>query len=280
MMGYLQVLGAVSIWAFFNGILVNGIKTSGVGVGTWTALVGIVTFSITFALSGIPSGLSTHHLMMLALLGIFAALNNSCYYTALKISIPNAALFHYLAPLLVIFWVLSFEIFRQPITQLAIIAVLVGLIGVFWLVGPNIREGNKRLVILGFASAIFYSLELVLSGYVSKNLGVSSNVSAFTKLLFQAMVMPLIGLALGESIRVSSSKEWPKIIAGGALLYISFVLFFRGAQTVIPIHLGILGYIDRVGAILLGCWYFRQPVTKNILIGGAFILGAGLLLIF
>jgi len=279
-MGYLQVLGAVSIWAFFNGILVNGIKTSGVGVGTWTALVGIITFCITFAFGEIPGELPAYHLMMLASLGIFAALNNSCYYTALKISIPNAALFHYLAPLLVIFWVLSFPIFNQPITQLAVIAVLIGLIGVFWLVGPNLREGNKRLVILGFASAIFYSLELVLSGYVSKTLGVSSDISAFTKLLFQAMVMPLAGLILGESVRVRDLKEWPKIIAGGALLYISFVLFFSGAETVIPLHLGILGYIDRVGAILLGCWYFRQPITKNILIGGAFILGAGLLLVF
>lgn len=279
-MGYLQILGAVSIWAFFNGILVNGIKTSGVAVGTWTALVGIITFGITFALNGVPGGLSTHSLIMLALLGIFAALNNSCYYTALKISIPNAALFHYLAPLLVIFWVFSFEIFREPITKLAVIAVLIGLVGVFWLVGPNIREGNKRLVILGFASAVFYSLELVLSGYVSKTLGVSSDISAFTKLSFQALIMPLAGLALGESISVKEPKEWPKIIAGGALLYVSFVLFFSGAKTVLPLHLGILGYVDRVGAIVLGCWFFRQPITKNILIGGAFILGAGVLITF
>ena len=75
-MGYLQVLGAVSIWAFFNGILVNGIKTSGVGVGTWTALVGIITFCITFAFGEIPGELPAYHLMMLASLGIFAALNN------------------------------------------------------------------------------------------------------------------------------------------------------------------------------------------------------------
>ena len=41
-MGYLQVLGAVSIWAFFNGVLVKGIKTSGVGVGMWTGMVGVI----------------------------------------------------------------------------------------------------------------------------------------------------------------------------------------------------------------------------------------------
>src|SRR3989338_2638147 len=219
MTGYLEILGAVLIWAFFNGVLVKGIRTSGVGVGIWTGLIGVVVFISTLNYRFLFS-LNKSQLIGLAALSMFAALNNSCYYTALKISIPNAALFHYLAPLLVIFWVLSFPIFNQPITQLAVIAVLIGLIGVFWLVGPNLREGNKRLVILGFASAIFYSLELVLSGYVSKTLGVSSDISAFTKLLFQAMVMPLAGLILGESVRVRDLKEWPKIIAGGALLYI------------------------------------------------------------
>lgn len=280
MTGYFEILGAVSIWAFFNGILINGIKTSGVGVGTWTALIGIVTFSITFLFSGIPSLPPAYSLLMLTLLGISAALNNSCYYTALKISIPNAALFHYLAPLLVVFWALSFPIFYQPITGAAILAVLGGLIGIIWLVGPNLKEGNGRLVLLGAASAFFYSLEIVLSGYISKTLGVPPDISAFTKLSFQALVMPIAGVALGDSIKVRDSKEWPKIIVGGALLYVSFVLYFAGAETVSDMHRGIIGYIDRIGAILLGCWYFRQPITKNILIGGAFILGAGLLTIF
>jgi drug/metabolite transporter (DMT)-like permease len=224
MIGYLEILGAVSIWAFFNGILVNGIKTSGVGVGTWTALIGILSFGITFIFGQGIGGLSNHQLIMLTLLGTFAALNNACYYTALKISIPNAALFHYLAPLLIIFWVFSFEIFRQPITQTAIMAVLLGLIGVIWLVRPNLKEGNKRLIFLGIFSAIFYSLEIVLSGYVSTTLAVPSDVSAFSKLLFQALVMPMAGIALGESIRVKEPREWIKIIAGGILLYISFFI--------------------------------------------------------
>ncbi len=287
MVGYLEVLAAVSIWAFFNGILVNGIKTSGVGVGTWTALVGIATFGITFIFSGNPlGGLAGHQLIALAGLGIAAALNNSCYYTALKISIPNAALFHYLAPLLVIFWVI-FPIFYQPITGASMVALVIGFVGVAWIIGPNIRDGNKRLIILGFCSATFYSLEIVLSGLVSKKLNVSPDASAFTKLLFQALVMPIVGFMMPivrigprESVKVQDNKEWPKILIGGALLYLSFVLYFAGAQTVSDLHRGVLGYIDRIGAILLGAWYFRQPITKNILIGGIFILGAGLIITF
>ncbi len=281
MVGYLEVLAAVSIWAFFNGILVNGIKTSGVGVGTWTALIGIVTFGLTFIFSGNPfGGLSNHQLFALALMGVFAALNNSCYYTALKISIPNAALFHYLAPLLVIFWALAFPVFYQPVTWAGILGLAIGFAGVAWIIRPSVKDGNKRLVILGLCSAIFYSLEIVLTGLVSKNLHVPSDVSAFTKLIFQAMVMPMAGLVLGDSVKVRDNKEWPKIIAGGVLLYLSFVLYFAGARTVSDLHRGVFGYIDRIGAILLGAWYFRQTITKNIIIGGVLILGAGLIITF
>ena len=281
MTGYLEVLAAVSIWAIFNGIVVNGIKTSGVGVGMWTGLVGIGTFLIGFMMAGSPfSGLSAYQFVMLACLGITAGLNNSLYYTALKISIPNAALFHYLAPLMVIFWALLFPIFYQPASYASILAVLIGFVGIWWIVKPNLEDGNRRLIYLGLGSAIFYSLEIVFSGYVSNKLAVPPEASSFAKLLFQAITMPIVGMLLGDSVRVENSKEWPKIIAGGALLYLSFVLYFAGAQTVSDLHRGVLGYIDRIGAIMLGAWYFNQKITRHILIGGALILGAGLLVIF
>ena len=92
-MGYLQVLGAVSIWAFFNGVLVKGIKTSGVGVGMWTGIVGVI-FCLIWQDIGL---LNFKYFTWLALLGISAALNNSFNYTAIKISIPVALLFHYIA---------------------------------------------------------------------------------------------------------------------------------------------------------------------------------------
>lgn len=279
-MGYLEILGAVTIWAFFNGYLVKKIKASGVGVGTWTALVGVIIFSIAFLIYGIPGGLSRDAFLALALLGIFAALNNSLGYTAIKISIPIALLFHYLAPIFVPLWGLIFHAFYQPISLAAILAIVIALSGMILLAVPNVKEGNRKLLMLGLGSAIFYSLEIVFSGYLSKDLHVPAQVSAMTKLLFQASVMPIMALALGESLRVDNKSEWLKIIAGGALLCISFMLYFWGARTVSGIQLGVLGYIDRVGAIALGAYFFKEKITLNTIIGGLMILTAGLLVIF
>lgn len=279
MIGYLEVLGAVSIWAFFNGILVNGIKTSGTGVGAWTGLVGMLISALVFLVVGVPSaGLSVTAIIFLSLLGISAGLNNGCYYTAIKISVTNAPVFHYLAPLLVIGWYFV-PIFSQPILWFDVLAVVGGFIGIAWVVIPNFKEGNRRLIYLGFGSAFFYSLEIVLSGYISKELHIAEEISAFWKLLFQFLVMPIFAAFLGESIRVNKKERW-KVILGGVLLYISFILYFAGSATVSDLHRGVLGYIDRIGALLLGAWWFRKPLTKNILIGAVIILGAGLLIVF
>jgi drug/metabolite transporter (DMT)-like permease len=280
MIGYFEILGAVSIWAIFNGLLVKLIKTSGVGVGTWTAVVGIIIFSIAFILLGVPHELSSYQLIILSLLGIFAALNNSLGYTAIKISITMALLFHYLAPVFVPLWGLVFDIFYQPLGYVSISAIVIALLGMILLAVPNLREGNKKLILLGMGSAIFYSLEIVFSGYLSKDLHVPAEVSAFTKLIFQASVMPIMALLLNESLKVQDRADWLKIIAGGTLLCVSFVMYFLGAKTVDPVQLGILGYIDRVGAIGLGAYFFKEKISRNTVIGGVMILGAGLLVIF
>lgn len=281
MTGYLAVIGAVCIWAFFNGYLVRKIKASGVGVGTWTAVVGIFIFSLSFlAGNNFLHGLNSRQITALVLLGLFAALNNSLGYTAIKISVTIALLFHYLAPIFVPLWGLIFPVFYKPVGPAAVLAIVIAVIGMILLAVPNLREGNKKLLLLGLGSALFYSLEMVFSGYLSDTLKVQPQVSAFTKLLFQAAVMPVMAVALKESLRVENGREWLKIAGGGILLCVSFVLFFLGARTVVPIQLGVLGYIDRVGAIALGAYFFKEKITGNTIVGGLMILGAGLLVIF
>ena len=128
-------------------------------------------------------------------------------------------------------------------------------------------------------SALFYSLELVFSSYLSDTLKVPSETSAFFKLFFQAIIMFLTGLVLREKLNIDNFREGRKLFFGGVLLYISFILFFSGASSVKPLHLGLLSYIDRVGAIFLAAIFFKEKMTKNIWFGGALILGASLLVV-
>ena len=50
----------------------------------------------------------------------------------------------------------------------------------------------------------------------------------------------------------------------GVLLFTSFILYFSGVQVVPVKHSAVLGYVDRIGAILLGAYFFKERLTKNV----------------
>ncbi|MEK7121545.1 MAG: DMT family transporter [Patescibacteria group bacterium] len=288
MIGYLQVLGAVLIWAIFNGAVVRGCKTSGVGVGTWTGLTGVVIFSLFFLLGGhsFPH-LNQAQVIGLVCLGTFAALNNICCYTGIKISMVNTLLFHYLAPLLIPVWAILIPSFKINIGVMDIVALVVGVVGMIWIGIPNF-QGNKKWLYFALGSAFFYSLEIVFSGYVSSkdHLYISDDIAALAKLSTQAIFMPFVGTILLARLLPKidfslgiKNNEISKLMLGGALLYVSFILYFSGSATVGAMPRGMLGYIDRIGAIVIGVIFFHEKITKQAWIGGAIILGASLLVV-
>ena len=280
MTGYLQILGAVAIWAFFNGVLVKWTRTSGLGVGAWTGFVGLVLMTVIFIVSDVHFSLSKYQIIMVVHLLVAAALNNACYYTAIKMAgVANAALFHYLAPMLVIVWNVLIPQFYAPVSVYHLFALLLGLAGIIYVGMPNLK-GSKLWMLFGLGSAVFYSLEIVLSGYVMGDLKVPVEIATFGKLFGQAVLMSVIALIANERLSVESRNDWRKLIWGGVLLYLSFELYFEGSKTVGDLERGILGYIDRIGAIALGAYVFKEKLTKNILVGGALIIGASVLLFF
>ncbi|OGN10393.1 MAG: hypothetical protein A3J46_02145 [Candidatus Yanofskybacteria bacterium RIFCSPHIGHO2_02_FULL_41_11] len=280
MMGYFQVLGAATIWAFFNGVLVKWVKTSGVGVGAWTGLVGMVMMAAVFLVTGARFVLSEEQLIAVIFLMTAATINNACYYTAIKMAgVVNAALFHYLAPMLVMVWNLTIPTFYAPVSFPHILALLVGLAGIIYVGMPSLG-GSKLWILFGLGSAVFYSLEIVLSGYVMNNLQVSSEIATFGKLFGQAVLMAVIAVIFNEKLSVETRNDWRKLLWGGVLLYISFILYFEGSKTVGDLERGVMGYIDRIGAIVLGAYAFEEKLTKNIVIGGTLVIGASVLLFF
>lgn len=279
MIGYLQVLGAVLIWAVINGLLVKGIKTSGVGVGTWMSFVGILIFITASGGTNPFNGLDCYQFKILMCLGIASALNNSLFYTALKMTyVYNAALVHYFASILVIPLIFFVPQFKETLGLVDVASILIGFIGLAVITGPNL-SGKKLWLCFALGSALFYSLEMLFGRLVSTH-GVSAETSTLVKLLAQTAIMPVVGLALRQSVAVQEKTEWFKIILAGGLLYLSFILYFSGVQTVPVKHSTVLGYIDRIGAIILGAYFFKEKLTKSVWLGGSLIMVAGLLVVF
>lgn len=279
MIGYLEVLGAVLIWAVINGLLVKGIKTSGVGVGTWMSFVGVLIFIAVSGGVNPFNGLDVYQFKILMCLGIASALNNSLFYTALKMTyVYNAALVHYFASILVIPLIFFVPQFKESLGPVDVIAIFIGFAGLAAITVPNL-SGSKRWLYFAFGSSFFYSLEMLFGRVVSTH-SVPAETSAFVKLLAQTAIMPVVGLALRQSVAVQEKTEWFKIFLAGGLLYLSFILYFSGIQTVPVKHSAVLGYVDRIGAIILGAYFFKEKLTKSVWLGGSLIMAAGLIMVF
>ena len=69
-------------------------------------------------------------------------------------------------------------------------------------------------------------------------------------------------------------------IAGLAVVStaISFMLFLRGLKALGPVRTAIISTIEPFCTALLGASVLGQPLTKDTLLGGAFIAGAVVLL--
>lgn len=277
--GYLKVLGAVLIWAVINGLIIKdaGNYVAPTVLGALMSLVGVILFLPTMFYTGRPK-LDKRKKFLLLGLGLSAALNNSFFYTALTMTpVYNAALIHYFASVLAILWIVVVPVFKEKLDKASLVSVILGIIGLIIMTGSSWME-HKPWLYFALLSAVFYSLEIVFSRQVSQN-EVDPKFSAFTKLGFQLLIMPVVGLMLGHSFHVPL-ESLPYIGFAGLLLFISFVLIFSGLKIVPVKHFSALGYLDRVGAIAIGRFYWGEVFGPAVWIGGFLILAAEIPIIF
>lgn len=278
MSSYPQVICGVLIWAVINGFVIKevGQSVAPTILGALMSLVGVVLY-LPYLLKNLPS-LDRKQVFCLFGLGITAALNNSFFYTAIAIkNVSEAALVHYFASVLAVVWVVLIPLFKEKLDKASLLSVGLGLIGLLIMVGNGWLK-NELWLYFALLSAFFYSFEIVFSGQVSRG-NVSPHFSAFTKLFFQLMIMPLVAVLLGQSFSVRPDQYGPIVLAG-LLLFGSFILVFSGLRKVAIKHFAVLGYLDRLGAIAIGVLWWGERFGWNVWVGGALILFAEIPILF
>lgn len=274
MIGHLKIIGAVLIWAIINGLVIRGISQhiSPTTLGALMSLVGLVPLIIFIK----RFSLSSRQIRILVFLGVTAALNNSFFYTAIAIKdVSTIVLVHYFAASLAVVW--AQWVLNERLNKANILSVLLGLTGLMIMLG---RQWFVWAPWMLFAtlSAFFYSWEIIYSRIASRE-NIDPIYSAFSKLSSQMVLMPVVGFFLGHSLNVPAGTVFPIILAG-LLLVGSFWLVFDGLRHVSATHFSILAYLDRLGAIAIGFFWWHEPITISILIGGGLILVAEIPILF
>lgn len=214
--------------------------------------------------------LSIKEYSILSMSGLFIALNWFFFFRALKITtIASATMSYYVAPVIVT--ILSIFLLKESIDKKTLVAVGLSFSGVvlMTLMGSQ-KGGNFSIlgVVYGLVAALFYAL-------VTISVKKLKNVSSNKIILFQMGISSLIFLPVIRHMKKFNVISLTLIIILSVIhTCVALNFYFEGIKRIKVQHVGVLSYIDPLGAIILGGLFFNEIPGIATIIGGGMILSA------
>ena len=275
--GYLWTLLATSIFAISSGILVKLITVPAFTLYSIGAFWGIIFLLIVLTFKRKLRDLFNYPRKTLFLMlgvGLATSINNGLFFTALKSGlVSNAVLTHYLAP---IFVVLVFEpvMLKEKITTRNVLLSVLGLIGLFILVLPDLKGSIDLALIYGSLSAVFFSFHRVLEKKVTQTKADPWSAVVYKNLVPVVLFSPFAIRSISEGI--SLQNQLLLALFGVLVLGVALVILFKGIKLISATSASILSYVEPIGAIILAAIFFSEAVSIYTFIGGLLIVSSGI----
>ena len=191
------------------------------------------------------------------------------------ITVANATIVYYLAPVIVIF--VSPIFLKEKLTLKKVLAVICAMIGLVLIVRTGSSNGNVNItqgIINAFAAACLYASVIILNKFIK-------NVDDYTKTfiqLFMASMVLLPWVIYRNNIIFDSPKSIILIaILGIAHTGIAYCLYFSAMKDLKAQSIAILGYLDPVSSVVFSIFLLREPFSVYQLIGGVIILASAII---
>ena len=195
------------------------------------------------------------------------------YLTAIKYASAGlVALLLYLYPTFV--FILSVIVFREKVTWIKVIAILLALIGTALTVDP--AGGQLPGILLAIAAALIYSIYIIVGTNVMKHVSaVQSSVIIFAS----AGTVYRILMSFNGAHLPSTNSGWVSIIG---IVFVATVIpvvaFLAGLERIGPTNAAMLSTLEPVVTVLLAAWIFAERPQSIALFGGGMILVAVIML--
>src|SRR5688572_22619744 len=195
------------------------------------------------------------------------------YLTAIQYASAGlVALLLYLYPIFV--FVLSVIVLRERITWMKVTALTLALLGTVLTVDP--AGGQLQGILLAVCAALIYSVYIIVGTNVMKHVSpVQSSMVIFASAgTVYGALMALDGIHLP-----TSGSGWLGI-AGIVLIatVIPVAAFLAGLERIGPTNAAMLSTLEPVVTVLLAAWIFDERLNPIVMVGGALILVAVILL--
>lgn len=208
--------------------------------------------------------------------GIFSIIFfNYCLFTAIELStIPVATALLYTAPAFVI--IISFFLFKEPLTKVKIFSLILTLLGTALVVGLiplDLGAIQISSILFGLGSGIGYALYSIFSKFALKK---------YTSLLITTYTFTVAAIALTPFFPYSEKGHL--LLEPMVLLYafglgflptaFAYIIYTYGLNQTEASNASILSTIEPVVATLIGVFIFQEVFTPVQMIGMACIIGA------
>lgn len=195
------------------------------------------------------------------------------YFTALTLTSAGVvALLLYLYPALVT--LLSALLFKERLTSLKVGAVLLALVGTVLTLHPT-GSGAPLGLLLGIASAVIYSLYILVGSRIMPQTGVLA--SSTIVMIAAALVYSGIAAIQGSAFPVTL-LGWAAIAAIALLsTVLAIMTFFAGLKHIGPSRASTISTVEPVVSVVLAALVLGESFTMLQVLGEGLILVAALL---
>jgi len=182
-------------------------------------------------------------------------------------------------------WValLAPRVFHSPREPIVFPALALALAGLVVILVPDLLGGGIKISLVGLLAALFTGF-----GYASYTLsvkGLTKRVSSSTISMAEAAgdTLFVLPLAIWQSSSTGyhlDQRAWiAAAIMGVLCTAIPYTMWIEGTRRVRVEHVTVLGYIEPVAGPVYAVFLVGQMLTIWTVVGGALILGAGLLVV-
>lgn len=222
--------------------------------------------------------LRRYGLLLLVGLAVTNMINNVFFNLSIKTTtVANAVLTHYLAPIFLLLF--SIYLFKEKISSASIIALVLSLLGLIVLLSPQeITLSNTHFVglLLGTFSAVFFAAEIAARKKLSHTYKADMIIALFLSL---SVIFLLPFISFSSIVQLNVREIALFAVYGVIIVAFGMSLHTSGLKVVKAHNVGILNYIEPLGAILWGILFLSEALSASVLIGGSLILVGGYLVV-
>jgi len=268
-MGSVYILSAIFLWSSLGVV----VRLSGVEIHIlmfYSLVVSLIVQGIILSRKTYRKEIPQFRMLKYpVILGFFSFLNTFTYFYAFKhTTIANSVLTHYTAPVIVAFLAPLF--LNEVITRRIVIAIIIASIGLWIMLdGFSFKENQMAGIMAGLASGLAYAIIIIFLRIQSQNFN-PLVLAFFTNVTITIILLPFIRV-------IPLHALWSYLFMGIVHSTIAPILYFKGLQHVTANKAAVLGYIEPVGAIIIGIIFLSEHPPSISLIGGALIIFSGYL---